>query len=870
MKFNKILKFYTGVKGGIVKTLIILIIISIFLYLSKCNKNNDFLMKPDIKVSFHGDAQIEVGGPYVGVEFHHSSPMPQRISFFYPAANSIDLSTNYWKRDSTFIMSAGIREGYGKKEWIGLSPFSYELTPYGVTFYKSDNEKDVKISYRFCKDKPAMVVAYEITNNNKDSQPFEFYTHLELSLNTSHTYSLKSKANTEYDSSTQSIYAHFDDAETQNAQVFVANAGIEPESYNTTGTLKNYPYTEDWWYKNYSPLPEIISKKNNQIVPAAEFLYKKNLEPKETMTVIQIIGTSKINEGKEIVSYLEKNYTKEINDYEKSVLEKVNEGNFVTGDTTIDKSYLWAKGILAVNRHYIDNNIVPMPCPAEYNFYFTHDVLVTDYAAVNFDLPRVKNDLNFIIAHSGKDFIIPHAYYWKDSSYKTEFASSDNWNNFWFIITAGSYLKHSADVELMRHLYPYLTKCLNQTLLNKKDDDLMWEAHIDGSDLANSYGPRTFMTSLAIESLKEFVFISMKLGENQNELVKYEDLADNMEKALNKKLWSDKLGFLINYYKGGKIDTHYYMGSLIAPHFKLLNSERTDVLVNSALYHLFDPKLGVYNIFPMDLENLKDFLELKEGEAGKPFYYANGGIWVNSNAWFALSLIADNKKDEAFNFIKKTMTLDGIINSPNGQPAMYEYRISDYNNPNVYGKIDKPQFLWAGGWYIYSLYQLFGINENPWNITFTPYLIPNQKSCLFTINAYGKPLNVNITGSGKYINSIIYDGRKMPSAVIPYNSKFDKAEIVLGTPSTPYIANTNSLLEKCNYDFQKKALNLYLKAFAGHKNITQIISPFQPKAVYIDDEKLNGNLNIKNENGEYLLDINFVHKSFDEKIKIEF
>ena len=160
-------------------------------------------MKPEIMVSFQGDSQIEIGGPYVGVEFHHSSPMPQRISFFYPAANSIDLSTDYWKRDSTFVMSAGIRVGYGAKEWIGLSPFAYELTPYGVTFDKNDDQKDIKISYRFCKDKPAMIVAYEITNNSTEHQPFEFYTHLELSLKTSHTYSFKSKAWTEYDSSTQ-------------------------------------------------------------------------------------------------------------------------------------------------------------------------------------------------------------------------------------------------------------------------------------------------------------------------------------------------------------------------------------------------------------------------------------------------------------------------------------------------------------------------------------------------------------------------------------------------------------------------------------------------------------------------------------------
>ena len=104
-----------------------------------------------------------------------------------------------------------------------------------------------------------------------------------------------------------------------------------------------------------------------------------------------------------------------------------------------------------------------------------------------------------------------------------------------------------------------------------------------------------------------------------------------MEKALNDKLWDNELGFLVNCYKGGKVDTHYYMGSLIAPHFNLLNRERTEALVNSAMYHLFDTKLGIYNIYPMDLDSLKTFLKLKGDEAGSPFYYADGGTWANSN-----------------------------------------------------------------------------------------------------------------------------------------------------------------------------------------------------------------------------------------------
>ncbi len=846
------------------------IIILLVLSLTSCSSKNDFRMNKELQVSFNGDAQVEVGGPFVGVEFHHSSPMPQRISFFYPAANSIDLSNDYWKRDSTFIMSAGIRVGYGAKEWIGLTPFKFDLTPYGVTYFKEDQLKTIKISYRFCKDKSTMVVVYEITNNSKESEPFEFYTHLELSLKTCHTYALKSKAWTEFDNNPSTIYANFDDTATQNAQIFVANAGLKPESYNTIGTLKNYPYNNDWWYRSYSALPEKILNKNDQGVPAAEFVYKQNLDPDKTMTVIQLIGSAKQGEGKSLVNYLGNNYEKEINDYEKSVLAKVDDGKFITGDSVLDKSYKWAKAILAVNKHYIDGSIVPMPCPAEYNFYFTHDVLVTDYAAVNFDLPRVKNDLEYIISHASKDFIIPHAYYWKDSAYKTEFASSDNWNNFWFIIVAGSYLRHSNDVNLVNRLYPYLTKCIEQSLLNKKDDDLMWENHLDGSDLGNSYGPRAFMTSLAIKSLREYVFISTVLGKNESNLINHETLADKMQNALSEKLWNDKQEYLLNYYKDGKLDTHYYTGSLIAPHFKLLNHERIDALVNSAIYRLLDPKIGIYSIYPMDLDKLKSFLQLKDDEAGEPFYYANGGIWNNANAWFALDLISDNKKDEALNFIKKTMTLDGIINSPNGQPAMYEYRISDYTNPKVYGKIDKPEFLWAAGWYIYSSYHLFGIDESSWNIVFNPYLMEKQNSCSYSVVVNGEPVDVNIIGKGKFIKSIKYDGKEVPSAVVPSNIAYKKVEITLGEPQIPYLKNTNSILKNCSYDYQKKRMKIELGAFKGHENNTVVVSAMQPKEIYLEGERLDSGWNAKSENSTYIIEITFTHRVNNMNLQINF
>ncbi len=310
---------------------------------------------------------------------------------------------------------------------------------------------------------------------------------------------------------------------------------------------------------------------------------------------------------------------------------------------------------------------------------------------------------------------------------------------------------------------------------------------------------------------------------------------------------------------------------MIAAHFGLLDSARTQALINSAILRLLDPKIGIYSIYPMDLNKLKGFLKLKDDEAGMPYYYANGGVWAHANAWFALSLIAGEKQSEAFNFIKKIMTVDGITDSPNGQPAMYEYRISDNRNPAVYGRIDKPQFLWAAGWYIYSIYHLFGLRQSSWNIEMNPYLNEGQKSCEFPLEAYGRNLSVKVTGSGKYIRSFKIDGADYPSAVIPYELKKASAiDITLGNPIYPYIAETNSRLESAAYDVNKKELSVILTAFRGHYNRTSVTSPSIPGKILLNGKSINAERISKDGDGVYTISINFTHALSREKLDILF
>jgi hypothetical protein len=162
----------------------VLIVLSCQAFIFK-NQNEE-----DITISYDkGNAQIEIGGPYVGVEMHNSSPLINRFSFYYPVANSIDLSTDYWNRDQVRTLYLGLKFGENPRSWIKPDPIEYSLTPYSVNFQKEDHEKRLTFSYEFCLNKPAMVAEFIITNTSAEAKTVEFYTHLEATLRTSiHTW----------------------------------------------------------------------------------------------------------------------------------------------------------------------------------------------------------------------------------------------------------------------------------------------------------------------------------------------------------------------------------------------------------------------------------------------------------------------------------------------------------------------------------------------------------------------------------------------------------------------------------------------------------------------------------------------------------
>lgn len=817
--------------------------------------------------------QIEVGGPYVGIEIHKSFPLLNRISFYYPVANSIDISEDYWKRENFRIMSIGLKVGDSPKRFLKNQVYKVSQTPYSVSFNGKESDSEIKIKYEFCKNEPAMVITYEITNASASEKEYEVYTRLETTLRTSHTYKVIDSAYTKFQKNGSIIRANYPFTETGNAQVFVMNSGLQPSSF-TTKTEKNNgsKNLDDWWLKTNGDLPGKLIQKDKLGEPVAAFIYKKRLAPHSSIKIVHVVGSSLITEAKEKTDFLLKNYHKEVDEYENYILkEAVDKKEIVTGNKDIDFTSRWSKAVLATNAHYLKGQIVPMPAQAEYNFYFTHDALLTDLAAVNFDLPRVKNDLKYIVSLADTDKTIPHAYYWKDSTYRTEFAGTENWNHFWFTLVCARYLRHSGDSKFIEQLYPFIEKSIQTAMKNKGEDDLMWSFRPDWWDIGKNFGPRSYMTILAIRALREFNYVSTVLHKDQLELKAYENLATRMNTKLVDTLWDNNLNYLINYYEDGKEDRHIYMGSLLASHFNLLDEDKNLKLITTAKEKLLDEKLGIYTLYPMDLHLLIDYMKFAGNEAGEPYHYANGGIWPHGNSWYALGLINNGLNNDAFEFIKKTMTLRGIMNSPNGQPALYEYRISDKSDSAVYGKIDKPQFLWAGGWYFYSLYNLFGLRENEWNISFSPFIPKEMDSVQLTVTLKGVPVTVDIKGKGNALSSILYDGKEIPSAVVPVDiNHLTRINLKLGNAKTPYLNEANALVISPTYDIKTKRLEFELESFEGHLIELQIVSPMANQNISLNGKNITSGITETKENNIYKINLEHLSGSKRNHYSIKF
>lgn len=776
--------------------------------------------------------QVEVGGRFVGAEFHESRPLPSRISFYYPVANSVDLSTDYWKRGDSRPMAIAVSLDGGPPEWIGREAWDYRLSPHKVTFSRNEHGLRYSLCYEFGLREPVMLFSFTVVNCTNREKRLNAYVHLKTALRTCQTYERFDSASVSYDSTHRASIARFDEAQTGSASVIVENVGDPPSGWELDADrlAVTDSGTSSWNGSRLVNGPD----RGQRMRALAAWTYEAILRGRDSLSVVQVIASCWNEEASGLVKRMPLDWADDVASNDRFVRARAaGTPFFSTGDAWVDRSAVWARALLATNAHYLDGAVVPMPCPAEYNFFFTHDMLLTDLAAVAFDPARVQQDLKYIASHS-RDNVIPHAYYWRDDGFKTEYCTPDNWNHLWFILTTGSYLRHTMDDSLGRALFPMVGRSMSDALQRLKDDHLMHALAPDWWDIGKNEGPRAYMTVLVIRALREYTFISSFLGKRSEDCSTYERIADEMQRSLPGRLWDEQAGYLMNF-NGSAKDPHYYMGSLLGPAFRVLDPGRSRQLVRTAENLLMAERIGIRTVMPPDFhtDSMRTFFHFVGNEAGDPYLYANGGVWPHNNAWFALALCATGRLDDAFRFYRATMTLDGIANSPMGQPAMYEYRYSDPTSKE-YGRIDKPSFLWAAGFSLLAGYRLIGIDDNEWNLSFAGVLPSgiDTARCLLEFHGLKK---VTISGRGDRLKSYTADGRAVASLVVPSDVRNTRVwSIRLGPGEDPYLIAANCALRSAIYHKKKRELHLTVSSFNGHTANARIWAPFPPSEATVD------------------------------------
>lgn len=764
---------------------------------------------PPFAVSFDGKrGQLQVGGPYVGVEFHHSRPLPSRISFYAPVANSIDLSTDYWQRDVSQPLLLTLTLN-GVTDTLGREPYGYRATPAQAVFSQEKAAYASEVSYRFGETLPFMALRIAVTN--REAQPREATLTLRMAatLRTSHAYTVKDQAWTSYEEAGRLFQADFDDAEAGAARVFVANAGAPPTAWGDDGE-RTHALRRD---------------------PTATFTYHKILAPGEALVVVQLIGSCKQAACDAILPHLLESWRDDVAAYEHRVAHYVlDDAHFAVSDSTLFHTMQWSKALLQADRHYIDGHVVPMPCPAQYNFFFTHDLLLTDLGAVMFDTERVKNDLGYLRGLARGDSLLPHAYYWREDGFKTEFAAADNWNHLWLVILSASYLKHSRDRATVAALLPMIRQSLRLMLENERDG-LMYASRPDWWDIGQVYGARAYLTILTIRALQSYLYLVAELGVADPQASGYAARAGRMNQQLVRRLWDDEAGYLLNMLDETTLDRHYYTGSLLAAAYDLLDDDRKRTLLETARTVLLDEQIGIRNAMPPDFHTLTDVYRFNGPEVGAPYKYMNGGVWPQGIAWYVLGLIAARQPEDAANALRAYLTLDGIRDSPNGQPALFEYREADPQTP-TYGRIDKTTFLWAGGWYLHVLYQLAGVRENAWNLSLDPDTPIGFEEAAYDLMVAGRRSRVTWSGTGASFKRILLDGQPAASAVL--TGPASRIMLERGLPDTPYLAAATARITRVTYSAPNATLTVEATGLAGQQASYTLLSPVPLERVQVE------------------------------------
>jgi hypothetical protein len=215
------------------------------------------------------------------------------------------------------------------------------------------------------------------------------------------------------------------------------------------------------------------------------------------------------------------------------------------------------------------------------------------------------------------------------------------------------------------------------------------------------------------------------------------------------------------------------------------------------------------------------------------------------------------------------MTIDGVANSPNGLPAMYEYRNSNPSSP-AFGMIDKPSFLWAGGMYLQVLYRLLAVEENEWNLAISGEL-PSECDSVSCAFAFGGLRRLSIWRTPNEDRTLKADGVSIPSRILPLDLRVtQKWSMSTNRQRHPFLSRANAIVHTAVYDTTNNQLICEVSSFNGHSTRLVVESDNSPKETIAAGVVVHPLKSSPDKNGRRRTTIEFGGSSNRQRIIVNF
>jgi hypothetical protein len=132
-------------------------------------------------------------------------------------------------------------------------------------------------------------------------------------------------------------------------------------------------------------------------------------------------------------------------------------------------------------------------------------------------------------------------------------------------------------------------------------------------------------------------------------------------------------------------------------------------------------------------------------------------------------------------------------------------------------------------------------------------------SVQLTVTLKGVPVIVDIIGEGSTLSSILFDGREIPSAIVPEDIKhLRKINLKLGNAKTPYLMSANALVMSPMYDRKTKKLEFDLESFEDHLIELEVVSPTANQNIAINGNYISSAITESKKNNIYKIKLKHI------------